>query len=89
MSIEGTYKEHLAEIEKILEELREKNREAPIVVEGIKDKIALQSLGITGEIITINAGKSLTDFCDSILARYREIIKEYYIRQTYDIFVSI
>ena len=74
MSIEGTYKEHLAQIEKILEELREKNKEAPIIVEGIKDKIALQSLGITGEIITINAGKSLTDFGDSISARYREII---------------
>jgi 5S rRNA maturation endonuclease (ribonuclease M5) len=74
MSPSIDYKESLTEIEKTLDELREKNKEIPIIVEGEKDKRALKSLGITGVIITINKGKTLTDFCDFLSSKYREII---------------
>lgn len=64
----------IEEIEKILEDLREENKKIPIIVEGKKDVFALQFLGCLGNIITINKGLSLTDFCDMIASMYNSVV---------------
>ena len=68
------YKKSLDDLEKLLLELREENKKVPILVEGDKDIEALHRLEIPGKIISVNAGMSLTDFCDWIANRYDSII---------------
>ena len=68
------YKKSLEEIEKALIELREENKKIPVIVEGEKDIEALKKLGVTGEIISLNSGISLIDFCDKIARDYKDII---------------
>ncbi len=62
------------QLEELLEMLQEDNKTIPIIVEGDKDIIALRKLGLTGEIIGFNKGKSVSNFCDSIAQTYRKII---------------
>jgi len=68
------YNRSLEDVQKALSELIEENRSIPIIVEGEKDVDALRKLGLTGEIITLNSGITLIDFCDKIAERYKEII---------------
>ena len=68
------YKKSLEEIEKALDDLKEENITIPIIVEGEKDIEALKKIGITGTIISLNAGISIIDFCDRIARLYKEII---------------
>lgn len=68
------YKKSLEELEKILNELREENKIVPIIVEGEKDIDALRKLDVNGEIISVNKGISLTDFCDQIARSYKDVI---------------
>ncbi len=68
------YNKSIKETLKSLEELKEENRQIPIVVEGEKDKKALHKLGIKGKIITTNKGQSITDFCDFLAKKYKKII---------------
>jgi 5S rRNA maturation endonuclease (ribonuclease M5) len=68
------YKKSLEDLEKALSELRDENEIIPIVVEGEKDIEALRKLDLNGEIISVNTGTSLTDFCDKIAGKYKEII---------------
>ena len=68
------YKKSFEDLEKALSELREENIKIPIIVEGEKDKEALRKLELTGTIISVNAGISLTDFCDRLAGKYKEII---------------
>ena len=66
--------ESLQVVEQTIQELIIKNHSIPIIVEGKKDKISLQNLGIEGKIIIYNKGKSLTDFCDWIAKSNAEVI---------------
>ena len=68
------YKKSLEDIEKALTEMKQENKEIPIIVEGEKDIEALHKLDINGIIISINTGASLTDFCDKLANKYKEII---------------
>jgi 5S rRNA maturation endonuclease (ribonuclease M5) len=68
------YKKSLEDLEKALSELQEENKKIPIVVEGDKDVEALHKLDINGIIISVNAGVSLTDFCDKLAHKYKDII---------------
>jgi len=68
------YKKSLEDLEKTLSELCEENRKVPIIVEGEKDIEALRKLEFKGTIISVNAGISLTDFCDRLASKYKEII---------------
>jgi 5S rRNA maturation endonuclease (ribonuclease M5) len=68
------YKKSLEDLEKALSELRDENDIIPIVVEGEKDIEALRKLDLSGEIISVNKGTSLTDFCDKIASKYKVII---------------
>ena len=64
----------LEDVQKALSELIEENKSIAVVVEGEKDVDALRKLGLTGEIITLNLGMTLIDFCDKIAEKYNEII---------------
>ena len=68
------YIKSIKDIEKILLDLQEENKNIPILVEGDKDLLALRKLGLKGKIISINKGKSLSDFCDSLALEYHNII---------------
>lgn len=68
------YKKSLEGLEKALSELREENKEIPIIVEGEKDIHALHKLDINGKIISVNTGTSLTDFCDKLAQEFKDII---------------
>jgi len=68
------YNKSMEIIEKVLFELIEENNKIPVIVEGEKDITALRSFGLKGEIISLNKGVSLTDFCDSIARTYCEVI---------------
>ena len=64
----------IEEVELALDELVEVNNTVPVIVEGVKDRRALRKLGLTGDIITINKGISLSDFADQVSERYDEVI---------------
>lgn len=68
------FEKSFEDLTKALSELKDKNNFIPIIVEGEKDIEALRKLDITGEIISVNSGVSLTDFCDRIARKYQEII---------------
>ncbi len=68
------FKKSIEDLEKIIDELGEENRSIPIIVEGKKDIEALRKLDINGEIIGINSGHTLIDFCDKIAQEHADII---------------
>jgi len=62
------------DLEKAIEDLTEKNRRAPIIVEGEFDRRALRALGVMGDIRMINEGSAIFRLCESIAASHREAI---------------
>ena len=68
------YKKSLQKLEEGLENLDRLNNTVPIIVEGEKDIIALNALGINGKIIPLNSGISISNLCDTIAKRWKEII---------------
>jgi dTMP kinase len=59
---------------KVLEDLAEKNRRAPIIVEGEYDRRALRGLGMKGDVRLVNEGSTVFALCESIAAGHREAI---------------
>ncbi|AGB04950.1 small primase-like protein with Toprim domain [Aciduliprofundum sp. MAR08-339] len=70
----GISQESMEKIESILEDMRVENVQTPILVEGKRDREALRTLGMEGEIITVNMGKSLSDLADFIASRHFKVI---------------
>lgn len=66
--------ERAERLRKIIEALYEINKSIPVIVEGNKDLSALRELGLVGEIITLNRGKNLYDFCFDIAERFQKVI---------------
>lgn len=62
------------DLERVLEDLIEKNRRAPIIVEGEYDRRALLELGVLGEIRVLNRGNSVLALCEAIARDHREAI---------------
>src|SRR3989449_5783853 len=62
------------DLEQVLEDLAEKNRQAPIIVEGEYDRRALRALGLMGAVRLINEGTTIFGLCESIAADHREAI---------------
>jgi len=62
------------DLHRVLEELVERNRSAPIIVEGEYDKRALRALGVTGDIRLVNEGSTIFRLCESIASDHREAI---------------
>ena len=66
--------ERLEELDKLLAELAETSLAAPIIVEGKRDTKALRALGIVGEIIELNVGKGVVEFCEGVARKHRKVI---------------
>jgi len=69
-----TAAERFEQLMEIVDDLRERSLQVPIVVEGSKDVISLEALGIGGEIIVLNKGLSIINFAELQLGRYDEVI---------------
>ena len=54
--------------------LHEVNKLVPVIVEGRKDALALRKLGLSGEVITLHAGKPIYDFCEEISSRGHKVV---------------
>lgn len=66
-----------AELKQLLEllgTLRKEAAQSPIIVEGKKDERSLRALGFDGEIVQLNKGLSLLNFCDELKKRYEKVI---------------
>ena len=61
-------------IERLLDELREREAGAAIIVEGFRDVASLEALGVPGPIIKINVGLSLLNFCESVAREFVSFI---------------
>lgn len=61
-------------LQRVLEDLIEKNRGVPIIVEGEYDRRALTQLGVLGDIRVLNRGNSVLALCEDIAREYREAI---------------
>ncbi len=68
------YVEIHEDLERVLDDLIEKNRRAPIIVEGEYDRRALAALGVLGDIRVLNRGNSVLALCESIARTHREAI---------------
>ena len=64
----------LRQLLKLLSTLRREATNSPIIVEGKKDERALRGLGFDGEIVQLNKGSSLLNFCDELKTRYEKVI---------------
>src|SRR3989442_9909483 len=62
------------DLAKVLEDLADKNRHAPIIVEGEYDRRSLRALGVMGDIRMINEGSTVFGLCELIAAHHREAI---------------
>ncbi len=67
-------KDNAERVLKSLEDLKERNRTVPIIVEGKKDIRALRLLSFEGEILTIHSRMSIEGFCRRISRDYKEVI---------------
>ncbi len=50
------------------------NINSPIIVEGDHDVSALREIGVTGEIIKINQGVSIENFCSRVSSEHTKVI---------------
>ena len=66
--------ELLEKINLVIDEMKRLNLTIPIIVEGEADVRALRSLGISGEIIPINRGQGLFNFCEELSKKYKEVL---------------
>ncbi|VAX32948.1 hypothetical protein MNBD_NITROSPIRAE02-1669 [hydrothermal vent metagenome] len=62
------------QILEVIRALYEVNKLVPIIVEGKRDRRALRSLGITGEVILLHGGKTIYEFCEDILKQHERFI---------------
>ena len=66
--------ELLEKIKEALQELKALNEVVPIIVEGESDVKALRELDIKGEIIQINKGISIFNFCEELSRKHSEVV---------------
>jgi 5S rRNA maturation endonuclease (ribonuclease M5) len=68
---------NLEEFERIMEEIEDLREEAlttPILVEGKRDILALERLGISGKFFCACNGKPLYETCEEISSAYKRVI---------------
>ena len=63
-------KETLEILEETLDELDHASRIMPIIVEGLKDRMALRSLNVNGHVIILNDGDSIIGTCEKISRKW-------------------
>ena len=59
-------KENLEKLEETLDELDNASKIMPIIVEGLKDRMALRSLNVNGHVIILNDGDSVFGTCEKL-----------------------
>ena len=59
-------KETLETLWEIMDELDKASRIMPIIVEGLKDRMALRSLGVNGNIVVLNDGDTILGTCENL-----------------------
>jgi 5S rRNA maturation endonuclease (ribonuclease M5) len=69
-----TRADQLALLEKVLARLIASNRRDPVLVEGKRDVAALRILGLEGEILVLNRGKSIVERCEGIARMHDHVI---------------
>ena len=63
-------KETLEKLCEIMDELDNASRLMPIIVEGLKDRMALRSLGINGHVVVLNDGDTILGTCEKIARQW-------------------
>ena len=63
-------RETLETLEEILDELDEASKIMPIIVEGLKDRMALRSLNINGYVVILNDGESVLNTCEKLARKW-------------------
>jgi len=63
-------KETLEILEETLDELNEASKIMPIIVEGLKDRMALRSLGVNGNVVVLNDGESILNTCEKLARKW-------------------
>ena len=66
--------ETLERLLKLFEELDEASRSVPLIVEGRYDKIALEKLGVKGQIVVLNDGQSVLGTCEALSRDHKSAI---------------
>jgi len=66
--------ETLEALEETIKELGEASKFMPVIVEGLKDRMALRSLGVNGNIIVLNDGSSVLATCERIAGQWSAAI---------------
>ncbi len=69
-----TASERIRQIEALVSDLIEVNREIPVVVEGSSDVRCLRRLGLQGDLIKVHGGKSLYEFCADLSACHARVL---------------
>lgn len=67
-------KEKLEGTERVLERIRQKNLDVPIIVEGKKDVKALRTLGFRGKIIKVKTSRTVFRVVESLREKHDEVI---------------
>ena len=59
-------KETLETLTELMDELDKASRLMPVIVEGLKDRMALRSLGVNGHIVVLNDGDTILGTCEKL-----------------------
>ena len=67
-------RETLETLEEILDELDQASKLMPIIVEGLKDRMALRSLNVNGYVVILNDGESILNSCERLANKWSAAI---------------
>jgi 5S rRNA maturation endonuclease (ribonuclease M5) len=68
------YSDQIRQLELLITQLIEVNREIPVIVEGDQDVRCLRALGFKGAILKVHAGKTFYEFCQDLSAQYHRVV---------------
>ncbi|MFO7619607.1 MAG: hypothetical protein R6W91_08180 [Thermoplasmata archaeon] len=67
-------KETLETLCEIMDELDKASRIMPVIVEGLKDRMALRSMGVNGNIVVLNDGDTILGTCENLAKEWGAVI---------------
>ncbi|MDO9537866.1 MAG: hypothetical protein Q7J68_06070 [Thermoplasmata archaeon] len=67
-------RETLETLAEIMDEMSEASKIMPIIVEGLKDRMALRSLGVNGHIVMLNDGDTILGTCEKLARDWSAVI---------------
>jgi 5S rRNA maturation endonuclease (ribonuclease M5) len=67
-------RERLDCVERVLDELREREDGVAIIVEGDRDVVSLEALGVPPPVLKLNVGVSMLNLCEDLARDYGEFI---------------